>query len=85
MLKRGRGPVLSIDRFTYWTPKDGTPKDRTPNDRTPNDRTPNDRTPKDIRSKSTEHRMTERRIGPNVENDMNFYTVKNITNVLSLV
>ncbi len=43
------------DRFTYWTPKDGTPNDRTLNDRTPkdgtpndqmlNDRTPNDRTP----------------------------------------
>jgi hypothetical protein len=33
-------------------------------------------TPKDIKSKNTEHRMTERRIGPNVENEMNFYTIK---------
>ncbi len=47
-----------------------------PKDPTPNDRTPNDRTLKDIKSKITEHRMTERRIGPNVEYDMNFYTIK---------
>ncbi len=63
------------------TPKDPTPNDRTPNDRTPNDRTLKDRrlkdvTPKDIKSKNTEHRTTERRIGPNVEYDMNFYTIK---------
>jgi hypothetical protein len=29
--------------------------------------------------------MTERRIGPNVENDMNFYTVKSSKKLLALV
>jgi hypothetical protein len=76
-----------IYRFTYIRSKEGRPNDRRPNDRRPkdkrsndkrsNDKRSNDRTSKDKRTKNTEHRMTECRIGPNVENDQNFYTIKN--------
>jgi hypothetical protein len=73
-------------RFTYIRSKDGRSKDKRSNDKRPkdkrsndkrsNDKRSNDRTSKDKRSKKTEHRMTEHRIGPNIENDQNFYTIK---------
>ncbi len=65
--------LLNAERLnTEW------PYTEWPNTERPNTEWPytEDRTPKDIKSKNTEHRMTERRIGPNVENDMNFYTIK---------
>ncbi len=58
-------------RFTYIRSKDGRSKDNMSNDQRSNDKRS-----KDKRSKSTEGRMTERRIGPNVENYQNFYTIK---------
>ncbi len=78
-------------RFTYIRSKDGRLKEKRPNDQRPkdkrsndkrskdkrsNDKRSNDRMSKDKRSKNTEHQMTERRIGPNVENDQNFFTNK---------
>ncbi len=82
----------TFNRFTYIRSKDGRSKDKRSNDqrskdkrskdkrskdKRSNDKRSNDKRSKDKRSKSTEGRMTERRIGPNVENDQNFYTIIN--------
>jgi hypothetical protein len=73
---RGRGRIEGSIRFTYIRSKDGRSKDKRPKDKRSNDKRSKDNRSKDKRSKSTEHRMTEHRIGPNVENDQNFYTKK---------